>query len=337
MTKILVTGGAGYIGSHTVVALLEQGLTPILFDNFSNSQEAVLSRIEKITGVSPQLIEGDIKDGEKLNEVFVEHEFDAVIHFAGLKAVGESVEEPLRYYQNNVYGSLQLFRTMAKHGCFRLVFSSSASVYGEPESVPITEHFPLSAANPYGQTKLMIENILRDLSAADARWQASILRYFNPVGAHKSALIGENPNGIPNNLVPYIAQVAIGKLSRLSVFGGDYDTIDGTGVRDYIHVVDLADAHLKALDALDDGHGCCAYNVGTGEGYSVLEIIAAFERACGAKIPYDIVARRSGDVASSFADPIFSEQKLGWKARFGLNEMMRDHWQWQSANLEGYK
>lgn len=336
MKKILVTGGAGYIGSHTVVALLDQGLTPVIVDNFSNSQEAVLTRVEKITGVLPEVVEADIRDAAMLDELFCERKFDAVVHFAGLKAVGESVNHPLRYYQNNVQGSLQLFRAMAKHGCFRLVFSSSASVYGDPESVPIKEQFPLGAANPYGQTKLMIENILSDLSVADARWQISALRYFNPVGAHKTGLIGENPTGIPNNLVPYIAQVAVGQLPRLSVFGGDYDTRDGTGVRDYIHVVDLADAHLKALDSLDRDHGYCAYNIGTGKGYSVLEVISAFERACGTKIPYDIVPRRPGDVASSYADPAFSELKLGWKARFSLDQMIRDHWRWQSVNINGF-
>jgi len=336
MTKILVTGGAGYIGSHTVIALLEQGFTPVIFDDFSNSHKAVLSRIEKISGILPVVIEGNIKDEGKLEEVFAEHSFDAVIHFAGLKAVGESVKEPLRYYQNNVSGSLQLFQVMAKHSCFRLVFSSSATVYGEPRSVPIKENFPLRATNPYGQTKLMIENILRDLSVADVRWQTSILRYFNPVGAHTSGLIGENPNGIPNNLVPYIAQVAVGKLERLSVFGGDYATSDGTGVRDYIHVVDLAAAHLKALNALENNDGCHAYNIGTGRGYSVLEIISAFEKVSGVEIPYLITSRRSGDVATSYADPSFSEKKLGWRAQFSLDDMMRDHWRWQSSNLEGY-
>ena len=255
MKKILVTGGAGYIGSHTVVSLIEQGISPVIYDNFSNSSALVLARIEQVAGVRPELIEGDIQDGDALNKLFSEHDFDAVVHFAGLKAVGESVAEPLLYYQNNVHGSLQLFKAMAEHNCYRVVFSSSATVYGDPASVPIVESFPLTATNPYGQSKLMVENILRDLSLADDRWQASILRYFNPVAAHESGLMGEDPNGIPNNLMPFIAQVGVGKLERLAVFGDDYDTPDGTGVRDYIHVVDLAEAHIKALQA-DGQRGC---------------------------------------------------------------------------------
>lgn len=336
MKKILVTGGAGYIGSHTVVALIEQGLQPIVFDNFSNSSELVLGRIEQVTGVRPQLVEGDIQDTDALNELFEEHSFDAVVHFAGLKAVGESVAKPLRYYQNNVSGSLKLFETMAENNCFRIVFSSSATVYGDPASVPIIESFPLSATNPYGQSKLMVENILRDLSVSDDRWQSSILRYFNPVAAHESGLMGEDPNGIPNNLMPFIAQVGVGKLERLAVFGDDYDTPDGTGVRDYIHVVDLADAHIKALQALNPQHGCQAYNIGTGQGYSVLEMVKAFEHASGVEIPYKIQARRPGDIAQCYADPSMSSEKLGWQAKFGLDEMMRDQWKWQSNNPEGY-
>jgi len=336
MKKILVTGGAGYIGSHTVVSLIEQNICPIIYDNFSNSSDLVLSRIEQVTGVRPELIEGDIQDVGALNNLFDTHEFDAVVHFAGLKAVGESVAEPMRYYQNNVNGSLQLFRIMAEHNCFRIVFSSSATVYGDPASVPIIENFPLSATNPYGQSKLMVENILRDLSAADDRWQTSILRYFNPVAAHASGLMGEDPNGIPNNLMPFIAQVGVGKLERLSVFGDDYDTPDGTGIRDYIHVVDLADAHIKALQALNAEHRCQAYNIGTGQGYSVLEMVVAFEKASGVEIPYTIQARRSGDIAQCYADPSMSSEKLGWQSKFGLDEMMRDQWNWQSNNPKGY-
>lgn len=337
MTKILVTGGTGYIGSHTVISLVEKGYQPVLIDNFSNSNPAVLQRIAKITGETLPLVNVDIQDADALDALFKAHCFDAVIHFAGLKAVGESVAEPLKYYQNNVYGSLQLFRAMAQHNCYRLVFSSSATVYGDPASVPISENFPLSATNPYGQTKLMVENILRDLSVADPQWQISILRYFNPVAAHSSGFIGEDPNGIPNNLMPYIAQVGVGKLACLSVFGDDYDTPDGTGVRDYIHVMDLAQAHLLALKALKQGSGCNAYNIGTGEGYSVLQMVAAFERASGVKIPYEIKARRPGDIASCYADPSLSAKALGWRAQFGLDQMMEDQWCWQSKNPDGLK
>lgn len=337
MTKILVTGGTGYIGSHTVVALIEQGYQPVILDNFSNSQPAVIDRIEQITSVRPELVNTDIQDSASLNTIFEQHEFEAVIHFAGLKAVGESVNKPLRYYQNNVAGSMALFGAMEQHGCFRIVFSSSATVYGDPASVPIKENFPLQATNPYGQSKLMVENILRDLSVADPRWQASLLRYFNPVAAHKSGLIGEDPSGIPNNLLPYIAQVGVGKLDKLSVYGNDYNTPDGTGVRDYIHVCDLADAHIKALQAQNAEHGCQAYNIGTGEGYSVLEIIKAFEQASGVTIPFEVKPRRAGDVASSYADPSHSENALAWKAQYGLDQMMEDHWRWQSNNPEGYR
>lgn len=336
MKKILVTGGTGYIGSHTVVALLEQGYEPIILDNLSNSSHRVLSRIEALTTHKTVFVQGDIGDINVLTRVFSEHELDAVIHFAGLKAVGESVAQPLRYYQNNVHGSLQLFRVMSEHNCKRIVFSSSATVYGDPATVPIKEDFPLSATNPYGQSKLMIENILRDLNAADAQWQTSILRYFNPVSAHPSGLIGEDPNGIPNNLMPYIAQVGVGKLDKLSVWGNDYDTPDGTGIRDYIHVVDLANAHIKALQVLSPTHGCHAYNIGTGQGYSVLEMIAAFEHASGVAIPYQIQARRPGDIAICYADPTHSKTALGWQAQFGLDQMMQDHWQWQSNNPNGY-
>lgn len=337
MKKILITGGAGYIGSHTVVEILENDLSVVVIDNLSNSSADVFARIKQITGITPELVEADIRDEETLTTLFEKHEFDSVIHFAGLKAVGESVQQPLRYYQNNVQGALSLFKVMAEQQCFRLVFSSSATVYGDPASTPITEDFPLSATNPYGQSKLMIENILRDLSVADPRWEISILRYFNPVSAHSSGLIGEDPNGIPNNLLPYIAQVGVGKLQQLSVYGNDYPTHDGTGVRDYIHVVDLAQAHLKALEYLSPEHGCQAYNIGTGHGYSVLEMIAAFEAASSATIKYHIEARRTGDIASCFANAEKAELALGWKAEYGIEQMMQDLWRWQSKNPNGYQ
>jgi len=318
------------------VRLIEQGFTPVIFDNLINSSFEVIQRIGRITGVTPECIKGDICSEDALEALFKEHEFEAVIHFAGLKAVGESVSEPLRYYQNNVTGSLVLFKVMAQFGCRRIVFSSSATVYGDPASVPISEDFPLSTTNPYGQSKLMIENILRDLAVSNEEWQISILRYFNPVAAHPSGLIGDNPNGIPNNLMPFVAQVAVGKRPVLSVFGDDYETSDGTGVRDYIHVMDLANAHLKALNALDSEHGCQAYNIGTGKGYSVLEMVAAFERASGREIPYKIEPRRSGDIAECYALPDLSLKKLGWKSECDLDLMMEDHWRWQSNNPNGY-
>ena len=336
MTKILVTGGTGYIGSHTIVALIEQGYEPVILDNYSNSQPAVVDRVEQITSVRPKTVDMDVQDGAALTALFSQYEFDSVIHFAGLKAVGESVEKPLCYYQNNVGGALTLIEVMRQYNCYRLVFSSSATVYGNPASVPIKESFPLQATNPYGQTKLMVEQMLRDLHFADERWEIAILRYFNPVAAHSSGLIGEDPNGIPNNLLPYIAKVGVGELDVLQVFGGDYDTPDGTGVRDYIHVSDLAEAHIKALDTLSSGHGCQAYNIGTGEGYSVLEVVRAFEQASGVEIPFNIISRRPGDVASCYADPSLSEMALGWKARFNLEEMMVDQWRWQSTNPQGY-
>jgi len=331
MKKILVTGGCGYIGSHTIVKLIEQNQEVVIVDNLSNSSKVVLERIEKITGRKPLLIEGDVQDRDFLKSVFDSYEFDSVVHFAGLKAVGESVSQPVRYYQNNVNGSL-----MEQYGCYKIVFSSSATVYGDPQSVPIDETFPLSTTNPYGQSKLMVENILRDLSVASEHWRIAILRYFNPVAAHDSGLIGEHPNGIPNNLMPYIAQVGVGKLERLSVYGDDYKTPDGTGVRDYIHVVDLADAHVKALDALSVEHGCKAYNIGTGQGYSVLEMVAAFERASEQKIPYSIEPRRAGDIAECYADPRLSAELLGWTAKYDLDKMMEDQWRWQSNNPDGY-
>ena len=335
--SILVTGGAGYIGSHTVVLLLQAGFDVVVFDNLCNSHPEVFNRIETITGQRPIFVEGDIRDKAALSKVFSEHSIESVIHFAGLKAVGESVAKPLMYYQNNVEGSLNLFDVMAQHGCKRIVFSSSATVYGDPASVPIREHFPLSATNPYGQSKLMIENILRDISVSDPSWQISLLRYFNPVGAHESGLIGEDPNGMPNNLMPFVAQVAIGRRDKLSVFGGDYPTVDGTGVRDYIHVVDLAAGHLKALAALHPEHGCQAYNLGTGNGYSVLQVVKAFAEASGCDIPYEIAPRRPGDIATCYADPAYSAEKLGWTANFDLERMVADHWRWQSQNPNGFK
>jgi UDP-glucose 4-epimerase len=326
---ILVTGGTGYIGSHTVVELLAAGHEVAILDNLSNSRHEVVDRIEKIAGRRPVFVEGDIRDADLLDTLFARHTFSAVIHFAGLKAVGESVSKPLEYYENNVHGSMALFSAMQRHGVKRLVFSSSATVYGDPDSLPIREDAPLHATNPYGRTKLMIEEILRDIAQTDPEWRVAILRYFNPIGAHKSGLIGEAPNGIPNNLLPYVAQVATGKLARLSVFGGDYPTADGTGVRDYIHVVDLALGHLKALNYLNTHAGLHAYNLGTGKGYSVLEIVQAFEQASGRKVPYEVTARRPGDIASCYADPEKASTELGWKAERGLDEMCADAWRWQ--------
>ncbi|MEE8056373.1 MAG: UDP-glucose 4-epimerase GalE [Pseudomonadales bacterium] len=334
--KVLVTGGAGYIGSHTCVELLAAGHDVIVVDNLSNSHLEGLQRVEEIAGRRVAFYQVDICDKAALAAVFTNNTIDAVIHFAGLKAVGESVAQPIRYYHNNVYGTLTLCDVMAEHKVFNLVFSSSATVYGDPATVPIHEEFPLSATNPYGRSKLMIEEILRDLHHADNRWNAILLRYFNPVGAHASGRIGEDPNGIPNNLMPYITQVAVGKLEQLSVFGSDYDTVDGTGVRDYIHVVDLALGHLKALDKLTDNPGAVVYNLGTGRGYSVLEIVAAFEKASGKKIPYQLVERRSGDVASCYADPAFAAQELNWSASRGIEQMTADSWRWQSQNPDGY-
>jgi UDP-glucose 4-epimerase len=336
LETVLVTGGAGYIGSHTCVQLLETGYQVIVVDNLVNSHPEVFNRIEKITGQRPIFVEADISDKDALNRVFEKYPIDSVIHFAGLKAVGESVEKPLLYYKNNISGSLVLFEVMQAHGVKNIVFSSSATVYGDPHTVPIKEDFPLSVTNPYGQCKLMIENILRDIAHADTDWRVVLLRYFNPVGAHPSGLIGEDPEGIPNNLMPYVAQVAVGKLAKVNVFGGDYPTRDGTGVRDYIHVVDLAAGHLKALEFIEHETGCHTFNLGTGTGYSVLEIINTFEQVSGKPIPYEIVERRQGDIAECFADPGFSEQVLGWKAQFNLQDMIRDHWNWQHNNPDGY-
>jgi len=334
--KILVTGGAGYIGSHTCVLLLEAGYEIAVVDNLSNSSEESLRRIKKITGRDFNFYKIDLLDTEGLEEVFKSEKFDAVIHFAGLKAVGESVSVPLKYYHNNITGTINLCELMQKYGVKKIVFSSSATVYGDPASVPIKEDFPLSATNPYGQTKLMIEYILKDIHTADNDWDIAILRYFNPVGAHKSGLIGEDPNDIPNNLVPYISQVAVGKLECLSVFGNDYNTPDGTGVRDYIHVVDLADGHLKALDKIKNKSGVVIYNLVTGKGYSVLEMVHAFEKACGKPINYKIAPRRPGDIAMCYADPALAAAEIGFEAKLGLDDMCIDTWRWQSSNPNGY-
>lgn len=332
---ILVTGGAGYIGSHTCLQLLQAGHDLVVLDNLSNSQPEALQRVQKLAGRQLQLVEGDIRDETILEAVF-RYPIKAVIHFAGLKAVGESVAEPLRYYDNNVAGTLSLLKAMKKHGCQQLVFSSSATVYGDPASVPIREHFPLSATNPYGRSKLMIEDMLRDLAHAEPDWRIAILRYFNPVGAHASGQIGEDPNGIPNNLMPFISQVAVGKRAQLSVFGDDYPTHDGTGVRDYIHVEDLARGHLCALAKLQQQAGLLTVNLGTGQGYSVLDMVKAFEQASGRPVPYSVTPRRPGDVAACYADPAQAEQLLGWHAEKTLADMCADSWRWQSQNPNGY-
>jgi len=332
---ILVTGGTGYIGSHTVVQLLEAGHQVVILDNLCNSKREVVNRIERITGKRPEFILGDIRDREILRALFNAHKIDAVIHFAGLKAVGESVAEPLKYYDNNVSGSVVLFEEMTRAGVKTLVFSSSATVYGDPHAVPIREDFPLGATNPYGQSKLMVEAILADLYKADPSWAIARLRYFNPVGAHDSGLIGEDPSGIPNNLMPFVAQVAVGKRQKLAVFGNDYPTQDGTGVRDYIHVDDLAAGHLAALNALQNPT-LLTVNLGTGCGYSVLEMIQAFEAASNKPVPYEIVDRRPGDIAACYADPALAKALLGWEARHGIERMCADTWRWQSLNPLGF-
>ena len=334
---VLVTGGAGYIGSHTVVELLNDGREVVVVDNFSNSCPVVLDRIKEITNKDFKFYEIDATNEEALEEVFKDNDIDSVIHFAGFKAVGESVEKPLEYYKNNLDSALVVLTLMKKYNVNKFVFSSSATVYGDPHTCPITEDFPLSTTNPYGATKLMIEDILRDMCKADDKLNVAILRYFNPVGAHKSGLIGEDPNDIPNNLMPYVSQVAVGKLEQLSVFGDDYNTPDGTGVRDYIHVVDLAQGHLKALDKLESLPGLVTYNLGTGNGYSVLDMVNAFSKASGRKVPYKIVDRRPGDVAMCYADPSKAEAELGWSAKFGIKEMCEDAWRWQSKNPNGYR
>lgn len=333
--NILVTGGAGYIGSHTCVELLESGFDVVVIDNLCNSEEEALKRVEKITGKKLKFYEGDICDAQILKKIFTENKIDAVIHFAGLKAVGESVSIPLRYYQNNLGGTLALCEAMKNANVKNMIFSSSATVYGDPASVPVREDFPVSATNPYGQTKLMTERILQDLFVSDNSWSVTLLRYFNPIGAHKSGLIGENPRGIPNNLMPYITQIATGKLKRLQVFGNDYPTPDGTGVRDYIHVVDLAKGHVAAIKGASS-KGVHIYNLGTGKGYSVLDVVKAFEKASGIEIPYDIVPRRPGDIAEVYADSSKAQKELGFKAQFGIEEMCADSWRWQSQNPEGY-
>ena len=333
---ILVTGGAGYIGSHTVIQLMAAGYTPIIFDNFSNASRESIRRIEKITGARVAVVEGDIRNRTDLEKAFEAYAIDAVIHFAGLKAVGESVAQPLCYYDNNVHGTLQLLEVMKEHKCKQIVFSSSATVYGDPATVPIMEDFPLSATNPYGRSKLMIEEILRDLHISDSQWKIILLRYFNPVGAHESGLIGEDPRGIPNNLMPYITQTAVGQLSCLSVFGDDYDTPDGTGVRDYIHVVDLAQGHIKALEKIDQVDEVLAVNLGTGQGYSVFDMVKAFEKVSAKEVPYCIAPRRPGDIAACYADPTLAREVLGWEAGYGIEKMCEDAWRWQEKNPNGY-
>lgn len=335
--KILVTGGTGYIGSHTVVELLTEGHEVTILDNLSNSDERVVDRIEAITKVRPGFVNGDIRDKETLDRIFTDTAYDAVIHFAGLKAVGESVQKPLMYYENNIAGTLNLLKSMGENGCKNIIFSSSATVYGTPAFVPITEECPKgTCTNPYGWTKSMIEQIMTDLYISDNEWNVVLLRYFNPIGAHESGTIGENPNGIPNNLMPYVTQVAVGRLKELGVFGNDYNTPDGTGVRDYIHVVDLAIGHVKALSKLQAGSGLSIYNLGTGQGYSVLDIVKNFEEATGVKIPYVIKPRRPGDIDECYADPSKAEKELGWKAKRGIREMCADSWRWQKNNPNGY-
>lgn len=335
--SVLVTGGAGYIGSHTVIELLKDNKDVVIVDNFCNSNPIVLDRIRMISGKDFKFYEVDITNSDELEVVFKENNIDSVIHFAALKAVGESVEMPLEYYTNNLVNTLTLLNLMRKYDVKNFVFSSSATVYGDPHTCPITEDFPLSTTNPYGATKLMIEDMLRDIAVSDNSFNIAILRYFNPVGAHESGLIGEEPNGIPNNLMPYITKVAVGKLKELSVFGGDYDTHDGTGVRDYIHVVDLAKGHIKSLDKLNTNCGLVTYNLGTGNGYSVLDMVKAFSKASGQDISYKIVDRRPGDVAKCYADPTKANNELGWKAEFGIDRMCEDSWRWQSNNPNGYE
>lgn len=334
--SILVTGGAGYIGSHTVIDLVENGFDPVIADNLCNSKFEAVRRVRELAGRDVKFYEYDLTDRALVEDIFEKESVDAVIHFAGLKAVGESCEKPLEYFYNNIVNTLNILTVMKEHGVKNFVFSSSATVYGQPESVPIREDFPLSVTNPYGRTKLMIEDILRDVYAADRSMNIALLRYFNPIGAHKSGRIGEDPGGIPNNLMPYVSQVAIGKLEKLKVFGNDYPTRDGTGVRDYIHVLDLARAHSLAVAKLRENPGLVTYNIGTGKGYSVLEIVRAFEKASGKKVPYEIVGRRSGDIAECYADPSLAEREMGFRCRYGLDEMCADTWRWQSMNPEGY-
>lgn len=336
--QILVTGGAGFIGSHTLIELYKAGHTALVVDNLYNSNAEALRRVAQIIGV-PEVpfIQADIRDREALEDIFAAHHFDACIHFAGLKAVGESVAKPLEYYENNMNGTFVLLDVMRKHGCKNIIFSSSATVYGDPAMIPITEECPKGqCTNPYGQTKSMLEQVMSDVQKADPEWNVVLLRYFNPIGAHPSGRIGENPNGIPNNLMPYITQVAVGKRECLGVFGNDYPTHDGTGVRDYIHVVDLASAHVAALQAIERKQGLAIYNIGTGHGYSVLDVVKTFIRVNGVDIPYEIKPRRAGDIATCYCDPAKAERELGWKAQFGLEEMCRDSWNWQKNNPNGY-
>ncbi|MCC8137524.1 MAG: UDP-glucose 4-epimerase GalE [Clostridiales bacterium] len=334
---VLVTGGAGYIGSHTCVELLNNGYEVVVMDNLYNSNEKAIERVEQITGKKITFYHADMLDRDAVNAIFEKESIDSVIHFAGYKAVGESVRKPLEYYHNNITGTLTLCDAMRKHGVKKIIFSSSATVYGDPAFVPITEDCPKGQiTNPYGQTKGMLEQILTDLHVSDPEWNVVLLRYFNPIGAHKAGLIGEDPKGIPNNLVPYIAQVAVGKLEKLGVFGDDYDTPDGTGVRDYIHVVDLANGHVKAMKKFDDEPAVRIYNLGTGKGYSVLQVLHAFEKACGKTLPYEIKPRRAGDIAVCYADPKKAKEELGWEAQYGIDEMCADTWRWQSMNPNGY-
>src|SRR6266702_2830701 len=333
---MLVTGGAGFIGSHTCVELLNSDYDVVVIDNLVNSKRESIARVEKITGKKVAFYEVDVRDEAVVNTIFDKHPITGAIHFAALKAVGESVAKPLEYYRNNMDGLIVLLDVMRARNVKQFVFSSSATVYGVPKSSPIDESFPLSATNPYGQSKLIAEQVLRDLEIADPTWRIATLRYFNPVGAHESGLIGEDPAGVPNNLMPYVAQVAVGKLEKLRVFGGDYDTPDGTGVRDYIHVVDLARGHIAALDALVKHDASFVVNLGTGQGYSVLDVVRSFEKASGKPVPYEIVARRPGDVASCFADPAAAEKIIGWRAQFGIERMCADHWRWQSNNPRGF-
>lgn len=335
---ILLTGGAGFIGSHTAIELIQEGHTVTVVDNLSNASREGLKRVGVITGVEPKLCEADIRDREAMETLFSENRFDCVIHFAGLKAVGESVRKPLEYYDNNLTGTLVLLEVMREHGCKNLIFSSSATVYGNPKEIPITENCPKgSPTNPYGWTKSMIEQILTDLQKADPEWNVVLLRYFNPIGAHKSGLIGENPNGIPNNLMPYITQVAVGKLPQLSVYGNDYPTPDGTGIRDYIHVVDLAKGHVKALKSIVEGCGLAIYNLGTGTGYSVLDVVNTFAKVNQVQVPYAIRERRAGDLAVCYSDPSKAKTELGWTAQYGLDEMCEDAWRWQKNNPNGFE
>lgn len=335
--KILVTGGAGYIGSHTCVELLNEGYEVVIVDNLDNSNAKAVDRIEQITGKKVTFYEKDIRDKEAMNDIFGSEKPDCVIHFAGLKAVGESVQKPLEYYENNINGTLVMLDAMRKNGCKNIIFSSSATVYGDPAFIPITEECPKGRpTNPYGWTKSMLEQILTDLHTPDPEWNVILLRYFNPIGAHKSGLIGEDPKGIPNNLLPYVAQVAIGKLKCVGVFGNDYDTPDGTGVRDYIHVVDLAKGHVKAINKIKENPGVKIYNLGTGNGYSVLDVIKAFSKACGHDVPYEIKPRRAGDIATCYADASLAKKELGWEAEYGIDEMCADSWKWQSMNPNGY-